>query len=125
MPRLIKSIDDLFEERKKDLFVLKFFNQQGVFLRFYEQDCETNTNVRKEHLIWFDENHIRYEPTCSASLLCGWNGEYCVDFDDASLKKYCETFETSEGKSLQPDKFQMYGLCYDDWLKNFKKIKNF
>lgn len=121
MPQLIKSIDELFKERQKDLFVLKFFNQKHTFSGIYREDDEDNIKIREDHMRWFDENGIRYELTCPASLLCGWNGEYCVEFDDASLKKYCEQFETPGGKSVQPDKFQMYSLCYKNWSENFNE----
>ncbi len=53
----------------------------------------------------------------------GWLGHYCVGFDgpeDPRIKLYSIQFEDANGKSLEPDKYQMLCMSYNDWVSSGK-----
>jgi len=123
MPQLIKSVFEFLLEKKKDIYALKLKPQDGIRFIFNEES-EINKVLQKEILSWFKENNINVQQVyMDSGLLCGWDGMYYVDFEnDDQVKAYAERFEDKTGKSLEPEKYQMFIFSYEEWI-NDERLK--
>jgi hypothetical protein len=113
----IKTTNDYFYEKKRDIFVLQI-KDQGSGLMF-DKEHEENIKLIEEYTDWFKKNNILYERVAPEGLLVGWLGHFYIDFEnfqDPNLIEYCRVFETEDGKSNHPDKYQMYCMSYDEWV---------
>jgi uncharacterized protein (DUF433 family) len=75
--------------------------------------------ARERHLAWFMAKGLRHEMVAPQGLLEGDSGIFAVHFDgadDPRLAEYTSEFETPDGRSLDPESYQMVFLPYDAWL---------
>lgn len=119
MPYLMQTIEHYLYTTKKDVFILQLKNQgDGIA---YDRENQENINTEESQLQWFRDHNITFAKTGPLGLLCGWLGQYYVAFDgwdDPLLKSYSETFENEDGRSNDPDKYQMFCSYYENWVNN-------
>ncbi len=117
MPILLKTIEDLLYEKRRDIFVLRLYNQgSGIAFRSENQD---NAAIEKEQLDWLNEHGVHYEKTVSQCIIEGWIGQYYVDFngwDDPIVAEYTKAFENENGVSNHPTKYQMHSRSYQQFV---------
>ena len=104
MPVLIKTIDQIVRERRRDTYFVRFAD--SLFA-----DGDALRRAKEHHLAWFDAEGIHYEKAAPAGWLEGDPGCYAAYFDgpdDARLRAYCTKFEEPSGRSLHPRLYQMY-----------------
>ena len=68
---------------------------------------------------WFRSKGLRWETAAPRGWLEGDPGIYAVHFDgtdDPRAAGYAAEFEGADGKSLEPDAYQMYRLDHASWL---------
>ncbi len=76
-------------------------------------DHDRNHPARKRHFNWFKANGLRWETAAPRGWLEGDPGIFAVHFDgpdDPRVTQYAAEFEDADGKSLEPDAYQMYLL---------------
>jgi hypothetical protein len=115
---LIKTTSNYFYEKKRDIFILQI-KDQGSGLLMFDKEHEENIKLIEEYTSWFKKNNIIYERVAPEGLMVGWLGHFYIDFgnfQDPNLIEYCRVFETDDGKSNHPDKYQMYFMSYDEWV---------
>lgn len=114
----IRYDHDIVAERGRDCFFLQLMPvRSSVGLR-YDED------TRQSLLDWLQGWDLAVEPCCSIGWLAGDAGRYHVDFsgwDDPLLKLWCEQFESGDGQSLHPDRYQMYFYSYEKYLEDLAK----
>jgi hypothetical protein len=117
MPMLIKNTDQYLYEKKRDILVLEMRSKGNKQTIIDRELCEEQA---KEHLDWFKNQGIESYMTCSPGLLMGWLGHYYIDIDstDKVISEYSLLFETPTGKSLEPEKYQMILISYDEWVSD-------
>ena len=115
MPILIKTTDEYLYVKKRDILVLQLKTPNSVF--FSRDDVETQ-RIEQEQLSWFKDRGIESYRTCDPSAMIGWFGEYYIDVDPADdlVERYTDVFETTEGKSKYPERYQMVQLGYQEWV---------
>jgi hypothetical protein len=89
---------------KRDLLLIQFKNP---------------SRWRSRHFDWFASNSLRHEIAIPEGFLAGNPGIYAVHFDsldDPRIVAYTAEFEHADGKSLQPDAYQMFIMSYPEWL---------
>lgn len=97
MPQLIPDIDDYFEERKRDLYLIKI------------KDKKTETMLIR----WFKDNlptipiGRMFPFTKSSGMLFSPAIGYFAEFDEESLQIFCKQWEDSHGNSTNKN-FQCY-----------------
>ncbi len=112
MPKLIKTVHEYFDEKKRDIFLLDITSKQDEYDLCYGE-------VDFEQIRWFQENNIFYEEVSSISLICGRTGFLYVDFkghDDPLLKQYIEKYEDGKGMNRDPEQFQLIWMSYQKWV---------
>jgi hypothetical protein len=117
MPMLIKNTDQYLYENKRDIFILEIKNQTGTL--WYNDEDQYNKAIEKEQLDWLDAHGVEYARTGPPELLEGWLGHYYVDFagwDDPKVAEYTEQYENKDGSSLNPEKYRMVALSYEEWV---------
>lgn len=99
MPRLIPDIDDYFEEKRKDLYLIKVKNSKAekTLLKWFNKYLP-NTEIGRIFPFRKDSGMI-FSPAIG----------YFIEFDEVSLKAYCDKWEDENGQSLNSD-FQCY-IC--------------
>jgi hypothetical protein len=104
MPRAVRTIDEIMSRRRKDTYFLQF---HGAFIGF-------SSLVRQKQLEWLAANGIGVEPTAPAGWMEGDAGIHALDCDrdDPRILAYAGLYEDAEGKSLDPETYQM-------WLKTY------
>ncbi len=107
MPQLIRTPEQIFREEGKDIYMIKF------------ADDEPESEARDEIIQWLTDQlpGIRFEslaPSEHSGWLCGYFGALRVDFSESSLATFCARWETAEGKSTDP-RFQCYLMPYQRW----------
>ena len=104
MPALIKTIDEIVQERSRDVYWLRFAH--GLFA-----DRDALHRAKEDQLAWFADNGLEYQTAAPKGWLEGNPGCYAVFFDgadDLRLHAYSSKFEQQDGGSLQPNMYQMY-----------------
>jgi hypothetical protein len=122
MTMIMHNFEYYLHREKRDIFLLRIINQNRSVL-FYDQDFEANKLVEKQQLEWLDQQGVEYFHSCPPEILMGWLGHYYVGFDgpeDPRIKLYSIQFEDANGKSLEPDKYQMLCMSYNDWVSSGK-----
>ena len=111
MPVVMRSIDQIMAAEKRDMFFVQFGSPF---------DHDRNHPARKRHFDWFEAHGLRWETAAPRGWLEGDPGSYCVHFvgpDDSRVSEYAAAFEDADGKSLEPDAYQMYVISYESWLE--------
>ena len=83
-------------------------------------DFDRNHPARRRHFDWFAAHGLRWETAAPRGWLEGDPGIYAVHFsgpDDPRVAEYAAEFEDADGKSLEPDAYQMYVISYVSWLE--------
>ena len=104
MPVLIKTIDEIVQERRRDTYWVRFANP-------FFTDRDALRLVKDDQLGWFDEQGLEYKTAAPKGWLEGDPGCFTVYFDgpdDTRLHAYCTKYEQPSGGSLQPGLYQMY-----------------
>lgn len=124
MPVLIQTIDEYFYSRKRDILVLEMrIKQPDNKFMIDRKLCELEST---NQLLWFKTRGIDYYMTVDASVLEGWFGHYYIDIDpsDPCVNEYSNTYEDPNGISLDPEKYQMITLKYNEWVNKGSLIKH-
>ena len=116
---LVKSIDDYFYEKKHDLLILEMrIKESDEQLCICREACETAVTVQRE---WFKSRGISLYHTVPSGMIMGWAGHYYIDIDPVVqcdlIDEYSSVFETN-GKSNNPEQYQMLLMSYSRWLDN-------
>ena len=116
MPQLIHTTSKYFYDNCRDLLVLQI-RTPGALISI-DRDDEQTKKIENEQLSWLADRGIEVYKTCGDGVLEGWFGEYFVDveIDDPVVAEYSQQFETTDGKSLDPDYYQMCLYSYQEWL---------
>lgn len=104
MPVLIKTINEIVQERGCDTYWVRF---ESTFVA----DRDALRRAKDDHLAWFDIQGLEYETASPTDWLEGNPGCFAVFFDgpaDPRLHAYCSKYERLDGGSLQPNMYQMY-----------------
>ncbi|GAA0577164.1 hypothetical protein GCM10009416_14710 [Craurococcus roseus] len=112
MPTIMRSIDQIMADAKRDMFFVQFGTSPFDFDRDHPS--------RKRHFDWFKNHGLRWETAAPRCWLEGDPGIHAVHFDgpdDARVALYEAEFEDGTGKSLSPDAYQMYVIPYASWLE--------
>lgn len=113
MPMILKSVDQIMDEEKRDMFFIDF----GRFL--LDHDKQSMSQRRQEHFDWFAAKDLRHASAAPRGWLEGDPGLYAVYFtgpDDPRVAEYTARFENADGSSLEPEVYQMSLLPYQSWL---------
>ena len=113
MPMILKSVDQIMDEEKRDMFFLDF----GQFR--FDGDEQLRLKRREEHFDWFAAKGLRHAPAAPRGWLEGDPGLYAVYFtgpDDPCVAEYTARFENADGSSLEPEVYQVSLLPYQSWL---------
>ena len=113
-----QTVQGILPEKKRDILFLQMrikTTDDAIFL-----DRELCEHEAEEQLNWFKERGVRSYMTCGPNTLIGWFGEYYIDIaaDDPIILEYSLIYEDAQGKSLSPNKYQMCGISYNNWLLN-------
>lgn len=108
MPQIIRTPDEIFRQEEKDIYFIRFRDQEG------------NSAAREEIRAWLRENTpgARVEslaPPEDSGYICGYFGDLRVDFSESDLTKYCARWEDGEGTSLDT-RMQCFLSPYKDWF---------
>jgi len=112
MPMLIRTVDEIMGEAKRDMLFVKFGSPP--FFR-----SRKSRAARRKHLSWFDAAGLAYELAAPPGWLDGDPDCFAVHFEgihDPRIAAYSATFENDEGKSLDPEAYRMVIISYRDWL---------
>jgi hypothetical protein len=112
VPQIIRTIDEIMAARRTDTFFVSF---PGLLLG----DDPQSEQSRQMHIDWFEAEGISYETAAPRGWMSGDSGIYAVYVgpDDPRVARYSTLFENTEGKSLDPDVYQMVLLPYRAWLE--------
>ncbi|WP_148049903.1 MULTISPECIES: hypothetical protein [unclassified Enterobacter] len=127
MPQLIWCLDDYFKKKKKDCYFVVFGRKFPI-----EPDGDFKVSDapagRQELLHWFKSNfpHIVIEPVWPHSsqsfylvLEREYDGSVTIEFDDESLKAFCDVWEDDDKNGCSRDgNFTCYHIPYDSYLEN-------
>lgn len=116
MPMHIKTIQQYLYEKQRDLLLLKLRSPNSEFL--FDGDDEETQKIENQHINWFKDRGIEFYRTCDQSVISGWLGEYYIDVDPTNdiVNEYSTMFETTDGNSLNPLRYQMYIIDYKNWI---------
>jgi len=120
VPMLIHSTDYYLYNKKRDLLILEIrYKEKDTFSISIDKDNETVKQIANTHIDWFAQRGIKSYLTVPPGILVGWLGHYYIDIDptDAIVTEYSKEFEDSEGRSLEPTKYQMLCLWYNTWVE--------
>jgi hypothetical protein len=111
MPVLISTVDEIMAREKQDMLFVQF--RHSLLKRL------PPNSSRQQHLAWFDAKGLHYELVAPRGWLEGDPGLFAVYFsglDDPRVAHYSAVFETTDGKSLAPEEYQMVIITYKSWL---------
>jgi hypothetical protein len=115
VPVIIKTIDQIMDEEKRDMFFIRFGQP------FIDPGEPPNPKPRQEQLAWFKAKGLTYATAAPRGWLEGDPGNFAVYFDnpeDPRVAEYTARFENADGGSLDPDAYQMVLITYQSWLDN-------
>jgi len=129
MPMLIKHIDAIAREKKRDVLFVCFhpknwgIYEDGTSMDWLEYDH--NQDKRRDEVIaWFDEHHIPWQkcgPEASESGFRSYLGEIYIDvpFDenDPQYQIVCEYMENPDG-IMRDENIRFYYLPLERAMKN-------
>ncbi len=113
MPFIMKTIDQIMDEEKRDMFFIRFGQP------FFDRGEPRDPRPRQEQLAWFEAKGLAYAIAAPRGWLEGDPGSYAVYFDspeDTRVAEYTSGFENADGGSLDPDAYQMVLMTYQSWL---------
>ena len=117
MPQIMCSIVEIMNERQRDTLFMEF---PGIHSFDIVDDIRSRAVIaRQRHLEWFEASGITWEAAAPRGWLEGDPGVYLlhVEPDASQVAAYTAVFETADGRSLDPEAYQMVLLRYEDWLR--------
>ena len=115
MPQIMRSIGDIMAARQRDTLFMEF---SGI--HSFDDDVRSRAVIaRQRHFKWFEAHGITWETAAPQGWLEGDSGIHPlhVEPDASQIIAYTAVFETANGRSLDPDAYQMSLLRYEDWLR--------
>ena len=115
MPMIMRSISDIMAARQRDTLFMEFAG-----IHSFDDDVRSRAVIaRQRHFEWFEASGITWEAAAPRGWLEGDPGIYLlhIDTDAPQIIAYTAVFETADGRSLDPDAYQMVLLIYEDWLR--------
>ncbi len=113
MPQIIKTMDEIMDEEKRDMFFIRFG------MPFGDADEPSIKTAKQEHFAWSDAKGLAYAEAAPSGWLSGDPGIHAVYFDspeDPRVVEYTATFENADGSRRDPNLYEM-GLRLDQaWL---------
>lgn len=116
MPRIIRTLERVFREEGKDIYVVRFKDE--------DEDGAAAEQAERDLIAWVEAN-LPGTPleTLGYSEKSGWISGVMglrIDFSEEGLKKFCDRWENAEGKSLD-ERFQCFLLQYKTWLEESER----
>lgn len=114
MPMIMRSIGDIMAARQRDTLFMEFPGLQSFDIG---DDARSRSVIaRQRHFEWFEAMGITWETAAPRGWLEGNPGIYflSVEPDAPQIIAYTAVFETADGRSLDPDIYQMSLLRYED-----------
>lgn len=111
MPKRIPTIDDVFRNEQRDVFVVYFS----------DSDKQARQTAWQEIQAWLRE-HTPDSPVETIDMLgylssmTGGPLALRIDFTDADLQRFCQRWEDPRGESLDP-RFRRCKLSHESWMK--------
>ena len=115
MPQIMRSIGEVMAARQRDTLFMEF---PGI--HSFDDDVRNRAFVaRQRHFEWFEAHGITWETAAPQGWLEGNSGIHPMHIgpDAPQIIAYTAVFETADGRSLDPDAYQMSLLRYEDWLR--------
>lgn len=127
MNKLAKTVDQLLDETRRDLYFIEFRPFGSPFgeierliagLPLGTREERENPPGRAEIVAWLSEHlpHCAYGPLAPSKRtgVCygGINGRIWVDFSEADAAVFGQTWENNAGESTDP-RFQCYRIGYE------------
>jgi hypothetical protein len=119
MPQRLTHPEELLLATRSDIFVLQIQTGPGVDAVIYRTDESRVTDI----LHWLGSRGVETTKIASFAdieIFDEWPGWYHVDFkglEDSTLIEYASIYEDVEGKPLDPDRFQIVAISYDDLVR--------
>lgn len=119
MPQRLTQPEELLLATQSDIFVLQIHTGPGVEAVIYRTDESRVSDI----LQWLESRGVattKIAAFADIEIFDGWTGWYHVDFkgwEDPALIEYSSIYEDVEGKPLEPDRFQIVAISYDDWVR--------
>jgi len=116
MPHIIRTPEDIFRAEKRDIYALHWLDN-GDDIEWIRSSVFEN--IWAEMAQWFAQ-HMPDSPTefmaCSehSGIIAGGPISLRIAFTDTDLQRFCQIWETPDGKSLDP-RFQCYQHSYQAW----------
>ena len=119
MPRLVRTLEQILREERKDVYFVQFSDTEQLSLADgADSSGSSGIDARKTLKAWLKENL----PDTRTEILCpdgsfGVDPETAdirIDFDAAGLAKFCAEWEEPDGTSRNPH-FQCFIRSFDDW----------
>lgn len=110
MPRLIRCISDYFDEERRDMYYIEFYELKGKSPSSREI---ANNEARNMILDWLETNMpaVKVEPifnfTWKNAGATGYEGIICVHFDSKSLEKFVAHWEDGNDNSID-ERFRLW-----------------
>ena len=116
MPQLIRTPEDIFRAEKRDIYALHWLaNSDDVEWISWS----VFQDIWAEMVQWFAQ-HMPDSPTefmaCSehSGIIVGGPISLRIALTDSDLQRFCQIWETPDGKSIDP-RFQCYQHAYQQW----------
>ena len=122
MPQIMRSIGEVMAARQRDTLFMEF---PGI--HSFDDDVRSRAVIaRQRHFAWFEAGSITWETATPRGWLEGDPGIYLlhIEPDASQIAAYTAVFETADGRSLDPDAYQMSLLPYEDWLRAQPSLVN-
>lgn len=106
MPQLIKSPEDIFRETAKDVYLIRF--------RERREEKEAHKDITEWVNTHLPGTRVERLGPSEYSGYLSYLGDIWIDFSAEGLAKFCEHWETAEGKSID-ERFQCHVMPYQEW----------
>lgn len=117
MPQIMRCIVEIMDVRRRDTLFVEF---AGLHAFDLDDDAHSRADAaRLRHFEWLEAHGVTWETAAPRGWLEGDPGIYMlhVEPDDPRVAAYAAKFETAEGRSLDPEAYQVVVLIFADWLR--------
>lgn len=113
-------IGQYMTEKQHGLLFLKMLAKDSIGILSDVEQCKIDAQPQ---LDWFAERGFKSFPVVPDWLADGWLGFYGIDVNpnDPIVAEYSKVFEDENGGSLEPEKYQMYSMTYEQWANDGSK----
>ena len=109
MPQLIRTPEEIFREEAKDIY----------FIRFKDEEPQSAASTEIETWITTNLPGTLIEPLAPSEhsgWIAGYFGDLRIDFSEDGLRQFCDRWEMPDGASVD-GRFQCYLVPYQVWLE--------